>query len=281
MMPTLPTLQCSVHPVANIFPMMTPEEFLSLKDDIRLHGQREPVVFWHDQLIDGRNRMLVCQALGIEAEECELDSDDDPVAYVVSHNLHRRHLSTSQRAMVAAKLATLCEGRPAKETPPTTETPPIGGVSTEEAAKTLNVGSRSVERAKLILATGSEELNAAVERDEISVAAGAEIAEMPVEDQKAVLAEGPEFTRAVAAEKRKDRKDAKAEVQAAVVPVSYAVADEYMDPNDVLAELRKLMLRINDKTILAEMLFGISDEYEKYRIPELWEEWNRKKANQR
>jgi hypothetical protein len=271
-------LQCKVHPVANIFPMMTPDEFLSLAEDIQLHGQREPVVFWCDQLIDGRNRMLVCQKLGIDPKECELDADDDPVAFVISHNLHRRHLSTSQRAMVAAKLATLKNGEAGNGRVASS----IEEATTiSEAAKTLNVGHATVERAKLIQATGSEELIAAVERDEISVSAGAEIAEMPVEDQKAVLAEGPEFTRAVAAEKRKDRKDAKAEVQAAVVPVSYAVADDYMDPNDVLAELRKLMPRVNDKTILAEMLFGIADEYEKYRIPELWEEWNRKKANQR
>lgn len=280
-MQTLPTLQCAVHPVANIFPMMTQEEFESLKDDIQLHGQREPVVFWHDQLIDGRNRMMACQALGIEAEWCELDSDDDPVAYVVSHNLHRRHLSTSQRAMVAAKLADMRSGARTDLVQIRTRLSPETMSSLDDAAKQLNVGRRIVASAKQIQATGSEELIAAVERDEISVSAGAEIAEMPVEDQIAVLAEGPEFTRAVAAEKRKDRKDAKAEVQAAVVPVSYAVADDYKDPNDVLAELRKLMPRINDKTILAEMLFGISDEYEKYRIPELWEEWNRKKANQR
>lgn len=272
-------LQCKVHPVANIFPMMTVEEFESLKEDIQRHGQREPVVFWCDQLIDGRNRMLACQELSIGPHECELDADDDPVAYVVSHNLHRRHLSTSQRAMVAAKLATLRKGEAGNgRVGPSID----GPTSTAQAAKTLKVGTKTVERAKQIQATGTDELIAAVERDEISVSAGAEIAEMPVEDQKAVLLEGPEFTRAVVAEKRKDRKDAKAEVQAAVVPVrqSESVAD-YIDPNDVLAELRQLMPRVNDKTILAEMLFGISDEYEKYRIPELWDEWNRKKANQR
>ncbi len=36
----------------------------------------------------------------------------EPLAFVVSHNLHRRHLNESQRGMVGAKLANMNEGRP-------------------------------------------------------------------------------------------------------------------------------------------------------------------------
>jgi hypothetical protein len=75
---------------------------------------------------------------------------------------------------------------------------------------------------------------------------------------------------------------ATAEVQAAKVPGVEPdrsdLFERYMDPNDILGYLRKLMPKIPDKTILAEMLFAIADEYERYRIPELWEEWNRKRV---
>ena len=64
----------------------------------------------------------------------------DPAGFVVSLNLHRRHLSESQRAMVAARLATLGEGRPSGGTAS------IDAVSQDKAAELLNVGKRSVER---------------------------------------------------------------------------------------------------------------------------------------
>lgn len=56
---------------------------------------------------------------------------DDPVAFVVSENLHRRHLSESQRGMIAERLATLRNGQHA---------PPIGGATQADAAALLNVG---------------------------------------------------------------------------------------------------------------------------------------------
>jgi hypothetical protein len=48
------------------------------------------------------------------------------------HNLHRRHLSESQRGMVGAKLANLNEGRP--------KTSAIALVSQKQAAEMLNIG---------------------------------------------------------------------------------------------------------------------------------------------
>jgi ParB-like chromosome segregation protein Spo0J len=109
-------LPVKVHPIADIFPMMSDEEFAGFKADVQEHGVREPIVFWNDQLVDGRNRMAACIELEIDWRDhtCELDADTDPVAYVISHNLHRRHLDTSQRAMVAAKLRPIFE-KQAKE----------------------------------------------------------------------------------------------------------------------------------------------------------------------
>jgi hypothetical protein len=65
--------------------------------------------------------------------------------------MHRRHLSESQRGMVAAKLANMPEGRPG-------ETRPIGLVSQPEAATMLNVGLNTVKRAKSVMEHGTTEL---------------------------------------------------------------------------------------------------------------------------
>ena len=110
-------LEVKLHPVATIFPEMSQEEFENLKADIEANGQRESIVYWNQMLIDGRHRLRACQELMIEPMECELEPDADPVAYALSCNLHRRHLSTTQRSSVAAKLATLKEGRPSINTP--------------------------------------------------------------------------------------------------------------------------------------------------------------------
>ncbi|MFI0377350.1 MAG: hypothetical protein ACH255_11865 [Candidatus Thiodiazotropha sp.] len=74
----------------------------------------------------------------------------NPVAYVLSLNLHRIHLNESQRAMVAAKIANLEKG--------SNQHSPIGAGKTQaEAAELLNVGKRSVERAKAVTTEGAAE----------------------------------------------------------------------------------------------------------------------------
>ena len=132
------------HEVANIFPMMQGEEFNALKADIAANGLREPIWLHPDgRIIDGRNRYLACCELGMEPECRTWDGAGSLVAFVVSLNLHRRHLTESQRAMIAAKLATMGEGRPEK-------TASIEAVSQGNAATLLNVSRSAVQRARNI-----------------------------------------------------------------------------------------------------------------------------------
>lgn len=98
------------HPAAELFPMMSEDEYQGLLDDIHQHGQRQPIVMWQGMLLDGRNRLRACLELGIEPLLKELDEDDDPVAFVCSVNVHRRNLSTSQRGLIAAELCTMSRG---------------------------------------------------------------------------------------------------------------------------------------------------------------------------
>ncbi len=81
--------------------MMTAEEFAALKEDIRLHGQREPCWTHEGQIIDGRNRYRACLELGIEPHLQEWGGEGTVVEFALSRNLHRRHLSSGQKAVIA------------------------------------------------------------------------------------------------------------------------------------------------------------------------------------
>ncbi len=54
-------------------------------------------------LIDGRNRREACKLAGVEPRTRVL-SGEDPTAYVLSANVHRRNLTPGQRAMAMAML---------------------------------------------------------------------------------------------------------------------------------------------------------------------------------
>lgn len=101
-----------IHEVCDIFPMIDEGEYLLLKNDIEAHGLREPIKTYQGKIIDGRNRWRACQELGVTPDFDEWDGNGSLVDYVLSLNLHRRHLTPSQRAACAVE----AEERIAKET---------------------------------------------------------------------------------------------------------------------------------------------------------------------
>jgi N6-adenosine-specific RNA methylase IME4 len=167
------------HPLSEIFPLIEGEEFAALVADIKAHGLHEPVVVYDGAILDGRNRYRACLEAAIEPH-FEQYAGDDPVGYVISLNLKRRHLNESQRAMVAAKLATLRCGDNQH-----TEGLPIG-----RSSELLNVGERSVARAREVIDRGAPELAAAVERGQISVTAASDVASRPLDEQREIVARG-------------------------------------------------------------------------------------------
>jgi len=91
------------HKIAEIFPLMNTEEFAALKKDIEDHGLFEDIITYEGMILDGRNRNKACLELGIEPRYTEFQGED-PLTFVISHNLHRRHLNAFQRAEIVLKL---------------------------------------------------------------------------------------------------------------------------------------------------------------------------------
>jgi ParB-like chromosome segregation protein Spo0J len=93
------------HPFAEIFPLMHGGEFADLVKDIAKHGLREPIVLYQSMILDGRNRHNACIEAGVTPHFKVLVGDDVAArAFVVSTNLHRRHLTGEQKRDLIAKL---------------------------------------------------------------------------------------------------------------------------------------------------------------------------------
>lgn len=153
-----------VHPAAEIFPEMQGDDFDAFCQDIKEHGQLEAIVVYGDMILDGRNRWRACQVLGIQPLTVPWDHNNyaSPEQFVVSKNLHRRHLNETQRAMVAARLTNVKNGWNYRQKEG-------GEIPLARAAELLNVNRSTVVYAKKVLSEGSPEEIQACDNGEASV----------------------------------------------------------------------------------------------------------------
>jgi ParB-like chromosome segregation protein Spo0J len=218
------------HEYARLFPMLSDEEVQELADDIAKNGLRIPIVIdADDKILDGRNRAAACAIAGVEpVYEPFIGSDEDKLAFVVSCNIHRRHLTTSQRASVAAKLMPIyeeqaakrkkaTEGRPQKNKP-VENLPPVStsdllaadqerkdaGKARDKAGAAMNVSGKVVDMAAKVHAKAVPEIVEAVDRGEVAVSAAALVADLPADKQKTIAAEGPKAVKQAAAKIREE-----------------------------------------------------------------------------
>lgn len=142
------------HVLAMQFPMMNAAEMADHIEDIKEHGQKEPIVLLNGVVLDGRNTLFACCELNrkpIVREFGDRPTDgESPADFVYSRNFHRRSLSPAQKAAVAVNYIPFLEAeakarkqatqfKPAGEAPPaeTADTPagaPEGAPGGEEGA---------------------------------------------------------------------------------------------------------------------------------------------------
>lgn len=149
-----------IHPAAEIFPYMAEDQFKGLVEDIRENGLLEPIVLFEGKIIDGRNRLRACKEAGVEPNFVEVQ-DVDPTNFVISRNLHRRHLTIAQRCVIALDLFPALMKR-ARERQRITASQPgqtrqlpaefehERGATSEKLAEMFGVGRSSIEKARLI-----------------------------------------------------------------------------------------------------------------------------------
>jgi ParB-like chromosome segregation protein Spo0J len=169
------------HEYANLFPMMPKSEVERLAGDIKEKGLQDDIITFDGKILDGRNRHAACKIAGVVPRFTEYKGTD-PLGFVVSHNLHRRHLNESQRGQVAAKMAKLPRGA--------NQHRPIELPSQKEAADMLNVSTNTVKRSKVVLEHGITELADMQQSGEISASAAEAVARLPKDEQRKAVAGG-------------------------------------------------------------------------------------------
>lgn len=176
----------ATHPAADLMPMLGESDLAALAADIRANGLHEPVVLFDGQVLDGRNRLAACRLAGVEPTFRTLESCADPVGFVLSVNVRRRHLSTTQLAMVAGRVAISLEASGTN----------LYRRSREAAAEMVGgVGSQSAADAISVLKHGAPELIALVDRNDLAVSVAARAAKLPRDQQRELVARGPEAVR--------------------------------------------------------------------------------------
>ncbi len=122
-----------IHPACELFPPMSADELNALGEDIKKNGLQQRITLWpvDDEppgyvLLDGRNRLDAMEAVGLKLVQNpngttveEIFAGDniratliapipakaiDPVAYVISANIRRRHLTCEQKRTLIAEL---------------------------------------------------------------------------------------------------------------------------------------------------------------------------------
>lgn len=106
-------MEYEFHKIAGIFPLIEGDEFKELVEDIRKHGQIDPIWLYEGKILDGRNRYRACREAGVEPK-VEQYTGDDPVGFSWSKNTVRRQLTPSQRATAVAAMAPLLKAEAKK-----------------------------------------------------------------------------------------------------------------------------------------------------------------------
>lgn len=189
----------------SLIPPVTSDELRQLEANLLADGCRDPLVTWNGTLLDGHNRLVICQKHDIPYKTVsqDLDGEEEAELWIRWNQLGRRNLTDDQRAIMADAAAELeskiemqeraAKGTPAREAKKagTLEDAASPKVKPKErtrakAAKAAKVSERKLKQARAVR-NESPGLARKVEAGEVSLAqAGRTLREQSPEASPAI-----------------------------------------------------------------------------------------------
>lgn len=213
---------------------MSDRDFAALRDDIASNGMRQPIVLHDGMILDGGNRYRACIDAGIEPTFIEFDGDDIG-PFVLSANLHRRHLSAGQHAAIVASVTnwSAAAGH--------------GGDRRSDQSATLHLDTaekRAVESGASVrtqkmadkVAKADSALAKQVAHGAVSLPDAVMVADMPEADRKAVVDRGPEAVKQAARQQKAEKPDRTAELESEIAILREQVSELSAQAAETLAD---------------------------------------------
>lgn len=178
------------HPYAELFPLIEGDDFERFAADIREHGLRDKIVLLDGRILDGRNRYRAAIHHSLPGADGDADwfrdfdrlVEGDPLAWVLSKNLARRHLNESQRAQIADRLANVRQGE-RTDLEPSANLPKVDIAA---AAQMLHVSTRLVGAARALREKGTAALVQLVAAGRLAVSQAEKAARLSEAEQARV-----------------------------------------------------------------------------------------------
>ncbi len=157
--------------------------------DIATNGQRLAIELLDGKILDGRRRYTACRSINTVPKTTEVKVAD-PVAYVMSLNLHRRHLTPGQRSMIAARARAMYDAAAKERMQAGKKNPPVNvpegktGDSRDAVGKSVGVSGKYVDYATKVIANAVPEVVKAVDEGRMNVKTAAVLSSEPPDVQR-------------------------------------------------------------------------------------------------
>lgn len=181
----------TVHPTFQTLLPINDKELENIVKDMEENGfdRSKPVCIWREEnvLIDGYTRFTAAKEAGLSEiykYEMSFGTEQAALEYAMKQQLNRRNLNDAGKIMLIEKLDNLRNpGR--KSSDPEADAEPRGK-SAQALAETLGIGTRTVERARHVLANADEETLEEVKSGKTSInQAAKKIKQQKDEEKKA------------------------------------------------------------------------------------------------